>query len=215
MEVDEIEAYIAKHRDGIPSIDPSFWLSGKYTRQETNPVYTVFPIGSLATEWLYRYCQEDPKEFTKCMITFSCLPDESPRSRIVRIVTIYEKFFATHGDVMAFSNVASDEPLYISPEVRDEMSEYALSLPYMIDVFKAKAQKDLTVSGHLYDSMQSFIADRVGFEPSIFTFIQLFPKIAAEVYKNIEYNVDGSVKNFEIVAPSEEFTAINDQYQLV
>ncbi len=215
MSIEQISSYLERQEKNIPYIDPEFWISGQYLSTENTSVLHFVELGESVVAWLFRYVRQNPKDFTRIMILCTCLPtSSSDRAAVVHASTVYEKLYASHGDVDHYIK-NHDEDLHITEEMIEQMSEFALRFPYLIDVFKAVAHRDLQSGGRAYLSMQEYIGAEVEFVPRMFEFIKLFPKIFSEVYTDILYDETGLVSDFKIKPQSSRFIQINEKYNLL
>ncbi len=178
-------------------VDPDFWLSGRYKSFSTDTAQ-FFPIGEKFVQWLYNLDPNDTYGLGQEMVNITGIPkNPSDMDYLIRSHRPREIMRGMKGTIQWASNLDPSDSRYLSPEAREQLVNFAVQFPFLLDRLKQEAQIDFTWGGEpmLVEDLKSY-----GLLPGKeFKYWETyFPTIVDHMYQNIEKDDEGKVVSYEI-----------------
>ncbi|HUD19724.1 MAG TPA: hypothetical protein VMR81_04745 [Patescibacteria group bacterium] len=200
--------------DGVMTkkyLDPSFWLSGAYKDFETGTA-KFLSIGPNYIHWVWETTHHKPTELVRELGSLLSVPaGATPYQLYKHAYDRPREMWGQRGVVGQSIRRPPDDPQHLSVAAREEMVEFALTCPFLLDVLKYEAVEDFTL-WHAKDSKELLMYHHMPGKHFV-RWESEFPWIMRHIYTGIERGTEGEVVAYRIHSVSDEFRelhAMND-----
>lgn len=117
--------------------DQNFWLSGDYAAFSTNTI-RFSEIGPDFVQWLHNLDPNDTDGLAQEMLSITCVPQDIEAEKHFPF-RFAEVMLGMKGTIYWASNLDPSDEKFLSPETREQMVQFALKFPLLMEGLKRAA----------------------------------------------------------------------------